>query len=154
MFTHEDNYIKHLENNYNNVQQLRKDRRNEMIKSNNDIEENLTNWTLHEDSNTIKVKDYLVPNKLSIDNYNIPALFPYRSARKMKSLEHTMPEINLLNANSYSQLNRMIPHYNNFNVHDSFKKYSLKTYSQYRHTYIGDLFFESDKIVFFIIDQC
>ena len=102
MFTHEDNYIKHLKNNYNNVQQLRKDRRNEMIKSNNDIEENLTNWILHDDPNSVKFRDYLVPNKLSIDNYNIPALFLYISARKMKSLEHTMPEINLLSAKSYS----------------------------------------------------
>ena len=131
------------------LQQLRKDRRNKMIKS--DVEENLNNWNLHEDGLSIKIPDYLVPEKLSIDNYNTPLVFPYRSARKMKSLEHTIPEINLLNAKSYKQLNSMIPHYNNFNIHDSFKKYSLKTYSPYRYTYIGDLFFESNKAVFLLL---
>ena len=131
------------------LQQLRKDRRNKMIKS--DVEENLNNWNLHEDPKSIKIPDYLVPEKLSIDNYDTPLVFPYRSARKMKSLEHTIPEINLLNAKSYKQLNSMIPHYNNFNIHDSFKKYSLKTYSPYRYTYIGDLFFETNKTVFLLL---
>ena len=58
------------------LQRLRKDRRNKMIKS--DVEENLNNWNLHEDGLSIKIPDYLVPEKLSIDNYDSPLVFPYR----------------------------------------------------------------------------
>ena len=46
------------------LQQLRKDRRNKMIKS--DEEQNLNNWSLHEDPNSIKISDYLVP-----ENYQL-----------------------------------------------------------------------------------
>ena len=137
-------------------QELRKERRNKMTKPK---EEELPSWELHNNPGSYKIPDYLVPEYLSINSYNdmldsgnnIPLVFPYRSARKMKSLEHTMPQINLLNAKSYRQLNNMIPHYNNFNVHDSYKKYSLKSYSPYRHSYIGDLFFEGDKSVFLLL---
>ena len=62
-----------------------------------------------------------------------------------------MPELNIIDAKSYRQLNRMIPHYNNFDVHKSFKQYSLKTYSTYRHSYIGDLFFEGNKAAFLLL---
>ena len=58
------------------LQQLRKDRRNKMIKS--DEEQNLNNWSLHEDGLSNKIPDYLVPEKLSIDNYDTPLVFPYR----------------------------------------------------------------------------
>ena len=119
-------------------QQIRKERRIKMTK-------------LNSAENSIKIDNYLVPNKLTINNYNNPVLFPYRSARKMKSLEKSMPEINLLNAKSYKELHNLIPHYNNYDVKKSLKKYGLKTYSTYRYSYIGDLFFEGDIAAFLLL---
>ena len=114
-------------------------------------EELLSEWKLHDDEKSIKIPEYLVPEQLSFDNYDQAILFPYRSARKMKSLEKTMPEINLLNAKSYKELHNMIPHYNNYDVKKSLKQYGLKTYSPYRYSYIGDLFFEGDIAAFLLL---
>ena len=119
-------------------QQIRKERRIKMTK-------------LNSAENSIKIDNYLVPNKLTINNYNNPVLFPYRSARKMKSLEKSMPEINLLNAKSYKELHNLILNYNNYDVKKSLKKYGLKTYSTYRYSYIGDLFFEGDIAAFLLL---
>ena len=135
-----------------NQQQMRKERRIKMSKK-----------LLHNDEKSIKIPEYLVPKQLSFDYYDaiggdqaaarprLAILFPYRSARKMKSLEKTMPEINLLNAKSYKELHNMIPHYNNYDVKKSLKQYGLKTYSPYRYSYIGDLFFEGDIAVFLLL---
>ena len=88
----------------------------------NDIEENISIQKLHEYPNSLKISNYLIPEQLTINNCDVPLVLPYRSARKMKQLEHTMTKkINILNAKLCKQLNRMIHHYNNFNVHDSFK---------------------------------
>ena len=45
---------------------------------------------------------------------------------------------------STADINKLSNHYNNFNVKKNKKEYSLRTYSNARHSLIGDIFFDSD----------
>jgi hypothetical protein len=45
---------------------------------------------------------------------------------------------------STSDINKLSNHYNSFNIKKNKKEYSLRTYSDTRHSLIGDIFFDSD----------
>ena len=55
--------------------------------------------------------------------------YPYRSVTKLKSLYDKYDETK-------------VKHYNNFNIKQSKKNYSLKTFSKIFNSYIGDIFFK------------
>ena len=64
--------------------------------------------------------------------------YPFRSMKKLKSL--------------YDEIdNNKVKHYNNFNIKESKKQYSLKTYSKISHSYIGDIFFQSKDFAFLLL---
>ena len=44
-----------------------------------------------------------------------------------------------------------VKHYNNFNVKQSKKDYSLRTFSRIPHSYIGDIFFQGRDIAFLLL---
>ena len=62
--------------------------------------------------------------------------YPYRSATELKSLYDSFDETK-------------VKHYNNFNIKQSKKDYSLKTYSKIPNSYIGDIFFQGKDFAFF-----
>ena len=73
---------------------------------------------------------------------------PYRSANKVKNLY-----INKFGKSDISlhEINKQTEHFNDFNVKDSQKKFSLKTYSNVYHSFIGDIFFQSNKAAFLLL---
>ena len=71
---------------------------------------------------------------------NITANF--RGHSKLKSLYDDFDNI------KYKQ---NIKHYNDFNVKESKNKYSLKTYSNVKNSFIGDIFFESNISAFLLL---
>ena len=52
---------------------------------------------------------------------------------------------------SLHEINKQTEHFNDFNIKDSQKKYSLKTYSNVYHSFIGDIFFQSNKAAFLLL---
>ena len=64
--------------------------------------------------------------------------YPYRSTNKLKSLYDEYDETK-------------VKHYNDFNVKESKKKYSLKAFSKIPHSYIGDIFFEGKDFAFLLL---
>ena len=64
--------------------------------------------------------------------------YPYRSIDKIYSLYDNID-------------NNKLKHYNNFNIKKNKLKYSLKTYSIYKHSYIGDIFFQSKVSAFLLL---
>ena len=64
--------------------------------------------------------------------------YPYRSANKLKSLYDEYDE-------------SKVKHYNNFNIKQSKKDYSLKTFSKIPNSYIGDIFFQGKKFAFLLL---
>ena len=60
--------------------------------------------------------------------------YPYRSLNKLKSLFTDFDN------EKYKQ----IKHYNNFDIKQSKKEYSLRTCSKVKYTFIGDIFFDSN----------
>ena len=68
--------------------------------------------------------------------------YPYRSYSKLKSLYDDFDK---------DKYNKQIKHYNNYNVKDNKQKYSLKTYSNVKNSFIGDIFFESNKAAFLLL---
>ena len=85
-----------------------------------------------------------VPNKLTFDQFKSSHVFPYRSANKLKSIYNNFEQANSLNRMSTADINKLSKHYNNFNIKKNKQEYSLKTYSNVRHSLIGDIFFDSD----------
>ena len=45
---------------------------------------------------------------------------------------------------STSDVNKLTNHYNTYNVKKNKQEYSLRTYSNIRHSLIGDIFFDED----------
>ena len=73
---------------------------------------------------------------------------PYRSPNKVKNLyfnKFGKSDISL------HEINKQTEHFNDFNVKDSQKKFSLKTYSNVYHSFIGDIFFQSNKAAFLLL---
>ena len=73
---------------------------------------------------------------------------PYRSPNKVKNLyfnKFGKSDISL------NEINKQTEHFNDFNIKDSQKKYSLKTYSNVYHSFIGDIFFQSNKAAFLLL---
>ena len=68
--------------------------------------------------------------------------YPYRSYNKLKSLYDDFDKL------KYKQ---NIKHYNDFDVKESKNKYSLKTYSNVKNSFIGDIFFESNISAFLLL---
>lgn len=66
---------------------------------------------------------------------------PFRSYKKLSSLYDDFDTIKYKNVN----------HYNDFNVKEAKDDYSLRTYSKYKYTFIGDIFFESNKAAFLLL---
>ena len=73
---------------------------------------------------------------------------PYRSPNKIKELYFNKFGKNDISINDIKQ---NIEHYNNFNIKQNQKKFSLKTYSNIFHSFIGDIFFESNKAAFLLL---
>ena len=96
---------------------------------------------------------YTVDDKqLSLDNFKeLPK--PFRSAYKLKKMLEDFPDYSSKIGSwmSYKDINDNVKKLNNFNVKDSKKKYSLKTYSKIRGCYIGDIMFESKYAAFLIL---
>ena len=86
----------------------------------------------------------LPPEKLTFDQFKSSHVFPYRFANKLKSIYNNFEQANLLNRISTADINKLSPHYNNYNVKKNQKEFSLRTYSNVRHSLIGDIFFDSD----------
>ena len=68
--------------------------------------------------------------------------YPYRSYSKLKSLYDDF--------NTY-KFKSMVKPLNNFDVKESKNKYSLKTYSNVKNSFIGDIFFESKISAFLLL---
>ena len=68
--------------------------------------------------------------------------YPYRSYNKLKSLYDDFDK---------TKFKENIKHYNNFNVKESKNKYSLKTYSNVKYSFIGDIYFESNISAFLLL---
>jgi len=68
--------------------------------------------------------------------------YPYRSYYKLKSLYDDFDR---------TKYKKEIKHFNNYNVKDNKEKYSLKTYSNVKYSFIGDIFFESNKAAFLLL---
>ena len=49
------------------------------------------------------------------------------------------------------QLKENVEHFNKFNANESKRIYSLKVYSNVPNSFIGDIFFESNKSTFFLL---
>ena len=64
--------------------------------------------------------------------------YPYRSVIKLKSLYDKYDETK-------------VKHYNNFNIKQSKKNYSLKTFSKLPNSYIGDIFFQTKDFAFLLL---
>ena len=73
---------------------------------------------------------------------------PYRSPNKIKELYFNKFGKDDISINDIKQ---NIEHYNNFNIKQNQHKYSLKTYSNVFHSFIGDIFFESNKAAFLLL---
>ena len=73
---------------------------------------------------------------------------PYRSPNKIKEIYFNKFGKNDISINDIKQ---NIEHYNNFNIKQNQKKFSLKTYSNIFHSFIGDIFFESNKAAFLLL---
>ena len=81
------------------------------------------------------------PNKIlhfTLDNKG----YPYRSYTKLKSLYDDFDR---------TKYKKNIQHYNNYNIKENKKKYNLKTYSTVKNSFIGDIFFESNKAAFLLL---
>ena len=98
----------------------------------------------NETHNQHQIRLFEVPEKLTFDQFKNSHVFPYRSANKLKSIYNNFEQANLLNRMSTADINKLSNHYNNFNVKKNKKEYSLRTYSNARHSLIGDIFFDSD----------
>ena len=73
---------------------------------------------------------------------------PYRSPNKIKELYFNKFGKKDISINDIKQ---NIEHYNNFNIKQNQHKYSLKTYSNVFHSFMGDIFFESNKAAFLLL---
>ena len=91
-----------------------------------------------------QIRLFEVPERLTFDQFKYSHVFPYRSANKLKSIYNNFEQANLLNRMSTADINKLSNHYNNFNVKKNKQEYSLITYSNARHSLIGDIFFDSD----------
>ena len=67
--------------------------------------------------------------------------YPYRSLNKLKSLYDDFD----------NEKFKQVKHYNNFDIKESKKEYSLRTCSKVKYTFIGDIFFESNKSAFLLL---
>ena len=92
-----------------------------------------------------------VPNKLTFEQFKQSHVFPYRSPYKLKSIYDNFKEVNLLNELSLKDIYNLSPHYNNYNIKENQKKYNLKTYSNIRYSFIGDIFFQSNKAAYLLL---
>jgi hypothetical protein len=134
MFTQKkDDQLKKREE---SVNELRKQRRL------NEIRKKVDNY--NDTHNVHQIRLFEVPEKLTFDQFKSSHVFPYRSANKLKSIYNNFEQANLLNRMSTADVNKLSNHYNNFNVKKSKQEYSLRTYSNARHSLIGDIFFDSD----------
>ena len=82
--------------------------------------------------NLFHEKNKTLNQKQNITNY------PYRSVIKLKSLYDKYDETK-------------VKHYNNFNIKQSKKNYSLKTFSKILNSYIGDIFFQNKDFAFLLL---
>ena len=125
-----------LKKHEDSVNELRKQRRL------NFLHQQVDKYNETHDQHQIRL--FEVPEKLTFDQFKSSHVFPYRSANKLKSIYNNFEQANLLNRMSSSDINKLSPHYNNYNVKKSKKEFSLRTYSNARHSLIGDIFFDSD----------
>ena len=100
------------------------------VRNSNELRRN-TNNELRRNSNELR------RNTLSF-TFDNSFNYPYRTYSKLKSLYDEIDDSN-------------IKHYNNFNVKKIKDNYSLKTYSNVKNSFIGDIFFESNISAFLLL---
>ena len=98
----------------------------------------------NEEHDDKQIRVFEVPEKLTFEQFKDSHVFPYRSANKLKSIYNNFEQANLVNRMSTTDVNKLTKHYNSFNIKKNKKEYSLRTYSNARHSLIGDIFFDSD----------
>ena len=108
----------------------------------NELQKRIDNYNdIH---NLHQIRLFEVPGALTFDEFKDSHVFPYRSANKLKSIYNNFEQANLLNRMTTSDVNKLNNHYNAYNVKKNKQKYSLRTYSNIRHSLIGDIFFDED----------
>ena len=132
---------KEIEDKENEINELREDRRRKYL-----IDDYNKKHT------TKKASIFKVPNKLTFKEFKQSHQFPYRSPNKLKSLYNNFEEANLINQPTIKDIYGFTNHYNNFNVKESKEKYNLKTYSNVRYSFIGDIFFEGAQAFLLLIN--
>ena len=122
------------------LQGMRKKRRNKIIK---DFSNGIYNKAIVYKTDA---------KQLSLENFKQTPL-PFRSPYKLKKILEDFPDYSSKIGSwmSYKDINDNVKKLNNFNVKESKKKYSLKTYSKVRGCYIGDIMFESKHAAFLIL---
>ena len=121
------------------LDELREERRHRAMQA---LQNKIDNYN---DTHTAQqIRLFEVPQALTFDEFKDSHVFPYRSANKLKSIYNNFEQANLLNRMSTSDVNKLTNHYNAYNVKKNKKEYSLRTYSNVRHSLIGDIFFDED----------
>ena len=148
------------------LNEMRHERRKEEIEEIRNKKQQNTNELIknYNETHTDKQIDtFIVPNKITYGSFKLPRgqsleefkqthIFPYRSPNKLKSLYNNFEQANLLNQPTTKDIYNFVEHYNNFDVKESKEKYTLKTYSNVRYSFIGDIFFSSDQAFLLLIN--
>ena len=123
--------------NYKSVASIKKYELSDKLNRLNEFSRNLLNKVKETKINELspKPKSNILKFTLNTGKY------PYRSYKKLTSLYDDFD----------NEKYKEVEHYNNFNVKESKKDYSLKTYSKYKYTFIGDIFFQSNKAAFLLL---
>ena len=108
------------------VQDLRKHRRLELLQKKAD--------DYNETHNQHQIRLFEVPERLTFKHFKDSHVFPYRSANMLKSIYNNFEQANLLNRITTADIKKLSNHYNNYSVKKSKQEYSLKTYSNARHS--------------------
>ena len=140
--TSQPNLIKYLEN--FKIQKIKE------IKHNKEIQRKQLNKKLlkPQQPTSNEITFNLPPNLPNNKIEWLKSSLPYRSPNKIKELY-----INNFGKKdiSINDIKQNVEHYNNFNIKQNQKKFSLKTYSNIFHSFIGDIFYESNKAAFLLL---
>ncbi len=120
------------------VDELREERRQRALQA---LQNKIDNYN---DTHDKQIRLFQVPGALTFEQFKDSHVFPYRSANKLKSIYNNFEQANLLNRMTTSDVNKLTNHYNAYNVKKNKQEYSLRTYSNVRHSLIGDIFFDED----------
>ncbi len=120
------------------VDELREERRQRALQA---LQNKIDNYN---DTHVKQIRLFQVPGALTFEQFKDSHVFPYRSANKLKSIYNNFEQANLLNRMTTSDVNKLTNNYNAYNVKKNKQEYSLRTYSNVRHSLVGDIFFDED----------